>query len=240
MAPVEDDRWERYRRAQDPAWDDGPPSPAPSWLEHVERLLLHLTIVGLVTLVLVQMLLTQPPLRRLAVFADRMEGVDWEALLVRRDLAGIPSVPPDPGRTPSPPGAQTGASQPGTGGGASLPRTGDGTSPAREREAGASAAEQGEVAPALGPVREGRIIVTLISQPSAPGARLLVDGRAAGDFRQGAVTARVRAGQRVEVDGRAVQASLTFRVTMVEGLDEPQLGEQITTDGDLAVLAVAR
>ncbi|BDG60495.1 hypothetical protein [Caldinitratiruptor microaerophilus] len=236
---MEDDRWERYRRAQEPAWDDGPPSPAPSWLEHVERLLLHLTILGLVTLVLVQMLLTQPPLRRLAVFADRLEGVDWEALLARRDLAGIPTVTPDTGRTP-PQGATSGTSQRGTGGGPSLPRTGDGTSPARERAAGASAAGQGEVAPALGPVREGRITVTLISQPSAPGARLLVDGRAAGDFRRGALTTRVRAGQRVEVDGRAVQASLTFRVTMVEGLDEPQLGEQITTDGDLAVLAVAR
>lgn len=252
---MDDDRWDRYRRAQDPDWEPGP-SPPPPWLEYVERILLHLTIVGLVALVLVQMLLTQPPLRRLVVFADRLEGVDWEALLSRPEMAGRMRYPgiggPSAGRAPDPDEPAAGSAQPGGARAATDPKAatgaGAGTDAEAATEAGAGtdagrpppAAGPGEgEAPALGRVAAGRLTVTLISQPSAPGAYLLLDGRRAADFRQGSVTVRVRAGQRVEVDGRAVLSALTFRVTAVEGLSEPRLGEQITTDGDLAVLGVA-
>lgn len=85
-----------------------------------------------------------------------------------------------------------------------------------------------------------RIRVVLRTRRSAPMARLLVDGKAAGDFREGSVTVDVKHGQVLVVDGSAYKEPLTFRVVEQAGLESPVLGSQVSTRGDQQQLGVVR
>lgn len=176
----------------------------------VERLLLQLVILGLVALVLAQMLLAAPALRRWLTLADRLEGVDWASLAP----PAAASARPAPAAAAPPPAAPAGAP------------------PA------AAAPEAARPAGAQPPA--GRVTLMLISRRSAPEVRVLVDGRPAGDFRGGQVTVQVRHGQQIAVDGRGVAAPLTFRVVATHGLQAPALGTQLTTAGDQRSLEAAR
>lgn len=85
-----------------------------------------------------------------------------------------------------------------------------------------------------------RLRVVLATRRSAPGARLLVNGKAAGDFRTGSVTVDVAPGQVLVIDGSAYPEALTFRVVERTGLDSPALGAVVTTRGDQQRLGVVR
>lgn len=85
-----------------------------------------------------------------------------------------------------------------------------------------------------------RLRVVLATRRSAPEARLLVNGKAAGDFRTGSVTVDVAPGQVLVIDGSAYPEALTFRVVERTGLDSPALGAVVTTRGDQQRLGVVR
>lgn len=82
--------------------------------------------------------------------------------------------------------------------------------------------------------------VTSVTRRSAPGVRLLVDGKPAGDFANGSVTVGVKPGQVLSIDGSRMNEPLTFRVVEVAGLASPTLGASVTTRGDRQNLGVAR
>jgi hypothetical protein len=73
------------------------------------------------------------------------------------------------------------------------------------------------------------VTVVLASQRSAPEARLLVDGKSAGNFAGGSVTASVKPGQIISVDGTGSRQALTFRVVGAPGVASPQVGTTVTT-----------
>lgn len=109
--------------------------------------------------------------------------------------------------------------------------------------AGSGAASGGEGL-ALSPVSSERsplsLTVVLVSQRSAPGARLLVDGQVAGTFASSALTVAVAQGQLVEVDGSQVAEELTFRVVGAPGLANPALGTSVVTRGNRRSLGEVR
>jgi hypothetical protein len=76
------------------------------------------------------------------------------------------------------------------------------------------------------------LTVVLVSQRSAPAARLLLDGQPAGSFSSGSVTVKVKPGQQVAVDGTGSPHPLTFRVAGAFGLSSPAPGVSITIHGD--------
>jgi len=75
------------------------------------------------------------------------------------------------------------------------------------------------------------LTVVLVNKPSAPGARLLVDGQVVGTFEEAALTVAVSPGQQVEVDGTQVPEELIFRVVGAAGLESPALGSSVVTRG---------
>lgn len=85
-----------------------------------------------------------------------------------------------------------------------------------------------------------RIRVASVTQRTAPGARLLVDGTAVGDFRTGSVAVEVRPGQRLAIDGTGLEEPLTFRVVEATGVAAPELGTSVTTTGDRQPLGIVR
>lgn len=76
------------------------------------------------------------------------------------------------------------------------------------------------------------VTVVLMSDPAAPAARLLVDGRVAGTFTGSTVTAEVRPGQTITVDGSRAEQALSFRVVAAPGLASPALGAEVRTNRD--------
>lgn len=82
--------------------------------------------------------------------------------------------------------------------------------------------------------------VMSVTRRSLPGASLLVDGRAEGDFGRGWVLVNVRPGQVLTVDGSSYAEPLTFRVVEAAGLAEPKLGISVTTRGDRQRLGIIR
>jgi hypothetical protein len=88
------------------------------------------------------------------------------------------------------------------------------------------------MAPATGSLR-----VTLLSQPRAPRAVLLVNARAVVRFTGPEVTVAVAPGDLVEIDGSAYRQTLTFRVAgLSPDLAAPPVGTLVATRGDIAVL----
>jgi hypothetical protein len=73
------------------------------------------------------------------------------------------------------------------------------------------------------------VTVVLASQRSAPEALLLVDGKAVGNFAGGSVTATVKPGQVVAVDGTGYSQALIFRVVGALGVATPEIGLTVTT-----------
>lgn len=101
-------------------------------------------------------------------------------------------------------------------------------------------AQQESAAPVAGVSRSMTLTVDLVSHRSAPEARLLVDGQSAGTFADGRVSAVVKPGQVVVIDGGAQHLARTFRVIEAAGLTSPSLGTQVTTRGDQQRLGVVR
>lgn len=85
-----------------------------------------------------------------------------------------------------------------------------------------------------------RLRIVLRTRRSAPEARLRVNGNIVGNFQEGSVTVDVRPGQVLAIDGTAYREALTFRVVERTGLDAPELGAQVTTQGDQQQLGIVR
>ncbi len=201
---MEDERRDRRYRPGSRLWvPDQAPERVRSLADWVERILLQLVILGLVALVLVQALWTQPTLRKWAVLADQLEGVNWGELLPRRSADLSP---------------------PASGNAAAL----------------AAGAANGPARAVTGRVPTGQVTVMLMSRRSAPGVKLLVDGLPVAEFSRGAASVKVLPGQQLAVDGRAEPTTLTFRVVATSDLQEPALGTQVITFGDLRPLGTAR
>jgi len=83
-----------------------------------------------------------------------------------------------------------------------------------------------------------QVTVVSMSRREAPDVKLLVDGKVAGTFASGSVTAKVRPGQVVSVDGTASAQSLTFRVVGPPTLVRPALGSSVVTQGSIQSLGV--
>lgn len=106
-----------------------------------------------------------------------------------------------------------------------------------------SPASEGDQATARGRATSAGALtlkVVSVTRRSAPGVRLLVDGKPAGDFAAGSVSVAVKPGQVLSVDGSEAAEPLTFRVVEVAGLASPELGTAVTTRGDRQNLGVAR
>jgi len=81
----------------------------------------------------------------------------------------------------------------------------------------------------------GNISVETEDRVSAAAATLLINGEAAGDFGEGALTVRVYPGDLLSVDGSAYQRRILFRVTAISsGIDSAYLPETIVTEGGVA------
>ncbi|MDB4896944.1 MAG: hypothetical protein JWN15_3206 [Firmicutes bacterium] len=87
----------------------------------------------------------------------------------------------------------------------------------------------GTSGPATTPAPPLTVTVVLASQRSAPEATLLVDGKAVGNFAGGSVTANVKPGQVVAVDGTGSSQALIFRVVGALGVASPEIGLTVTT-----------
>lgn len=85
-----------------------------------------------------------------------------------------------------------------------------------------------------------RLKVSCVTRRYVPGAKLLVDGRVAGDFRTGSVAVELRPGQVLTIDATGLPEALTFRVVEVTGLETPALGTSVTTRGDRQRLGVTK
>lgn len=84
------------------------------------------------------------------------------------------------------------------------------------------------------------VTVVSITRREAPDVRLLVDGKVAGTFASGSVTATVRSGQTVAVDGTATPQALTFRVVGPPSLAKPALGASVVTHGTVQSLGIVQ
>ncbi len=84
------------------------------------------------------------------------------------------------------------------------------------------------------------VTVVSITRREAPDVRLLVDGKVAGTFASGSVTATVRSGQTVAVDGTATPQALTFRVVGPPSLAKPVLGASVVTHGTVQSLGIVQ
>lgn len=107
----------------------------------------------------------------------------------------------------------------------------------------ASATTAGAATPGTGgavtPAGTGTLTIQLSSKRSAPEVTLLIDGRPAGSFASGKVTARVAAGQSVVIDGSRAREKLDFRVVGSTGLSRPALGTVAVTRSDRRSLGLA-
>lgn len=93
-----------------------------------------------------------------------------------------------------------------------------------------------EPSPAL-PAARGRFTIVSESGP-ARSAVLLVNGEEIADFGNGRVSADVRAGDLVEIDGGMKPVRLVFRVTEVSpGMIAPAIGQTVETVGTIEILA---
>lgn len=95
-----------------------------------------------------------------------------------------------------------------------------------------------QVAAASPAAKKYTLTVQLQTRRTAPKAKLLVDGKSVGDFRTGQVTALVEPGDLVAVDGSEYVETLTFRVSVAQGLVSPKLGEDFTTQSNVKTLGV--
>lgn len=86
----------------------------------------------------------------------------------------------------------------------------------------------------------GPLVITVVSvtRPNVPEARLLVDNKPVGTFRDGAVSAEVRPGQSISIDGTEATGPLTFRVVGPVNLVTPALGASVTTRRTVEPLGV--
>lgn len=73
------------------------------------------------------------------------------------------------------------------------------------------------------------LTVVCITSRNVPEARLLVNGRAVGTFKDGSVSATVLPGQSIEIDGSETSTVLSFRVVGPSDLISPVLGSSVTT-----------
>jgi hypothetical protein len=71
--------------------------------------------------------------------------------------------------------------------------------------------------------------VVCITSRNVPEARLLVNGRTVGTFKNGSVSATVLPGQLVEIDASLTNSELSFRVVGPSHLITPVLGSSVTT-----------
>lgn len=94
--------------------------------------------------------------------------------------------------------------------------------------------------PATGQAGQPAVTIALINRREATQARLLIDGRSAGDFSHGRLTAVVRSGQELVLDGSQVSDELQFRVVGASGLASPALGSSFSTQGDRRSLGRVR
>lgn len=94
--------------------------------------------------------------------------------------------------------------------------------------------------PATGQAGQPAVTIALINRREATQARLLIDGQSAGDFGHGRLTAVVRSGQELVLDGSQVSDELQFRVVGASGLASPALGSSFSTQGDRRSLGRVR
>lgn len=74
------------------------------------------------------------------------------------------------------------------------------------------------------------LTITLVSQPRAPRALLLLNGKEAASFERAEVTLKVKEGDLVEVDGTLYRNPLQFRVTATaHEILEPAAGLEVVT-----------
>lgn len=97
-----------------------------------------------------------------------------------------------------------------------------------------------EVVTATAASPPGRLTVALISQPSAPRVRILVNGKQVGDFGDGSVTVHVTPGQELALDASDHPGAATFRVVEVQGLVTPALGTEWTARQEVTSLGIVR
>ena len=84
------------------------------------------------------------------------------------------------------------------------------------------------------------ITIVLASQRSAPGVKLLVGGKVAGDFTGGSVTAAVTPGTELAIDARSHNGPLRFWIVAAPGLSQPRPGQEWTAQGNILRLGTAR
>lgn len=100
-----------------------------------------------------------------------------------------------------------------------------------------------QVVPASGAIAAPEtytLIIALEGQRSAPEAQLLIDEKAAGSFADGKVTAKVKPGQVVAIDGKGAKQLLSFKVVGAAGLSSPAWGSKVTTRGDRQTLGLVK
>lgn len=85
------------------------------------------------------------------------------------------------------------------------------------------------------------VTVAVVSRPSAPGVRLLLNGYAVADLAEPVAVIQVHPGDRLELDGSADAAPVRVRVVDVSpGLASPREGAEVEVRGDRRLLAEVR
>lgn len=85
------------------------------------------------------------------------------------------------------------------------------------------------------------VSVALVNRPRAPGVLLRVNGVSAADFAEPHITLEVRPGDRLEIDGRALDELLVFRIVDASpALVMPQEGMELRVEGALVPLSEVR
>lgn len=85
----------------------------------------------------------------------------------------------------------------------------------------------------------GNLYIECEEQISLSAARLLINGQDSGDFREGFLTARVRPGDVVQIDGSAYLRALSFSVEAVSAsIDSSYLRAGVTSNGNIVDVGI--
>ncbi len=84
------------------------------------------------------------------------------------------------------------------------------------------------------------LTVVCVTNRSVPEARLLVNGRSVGTFKDGSVSVTVLPGQSIEIDASQTSTLLSFRVVGPSDLISPVLGSSVTTNRSVSALGVIK